>query len=246
MQARLSLVSQTTDTTDTVVEPLTLDEVKKHLRIDPGITDEDELLQDYISAARERGENETNRQFITATWKLQLDNVRWDWDDATIGAAPWFDVTGFMLGLGIRNLGPTSFIDIPKPPLQATSSSDVTVTYVDTSGVTQTWDPSNYDVDAPQGPVCERGRLRAKFGIPWPITQYSMNALTVQFKAGYGDTGDKVPPMLRHAMRLIVGEMYENREDLFVARSRALVMQLPYGAQQIFSQYRIRPVTHQG
>lgn len=75
------------------VEPLTLPEVKRHLRIDH--TDDDVYLTDYlIPAAREYVEDETERQLITATWALKL---------------PCFPGAGEPLKL-------------PKPNLQAVSS----------------------------------------------------------------------------------------------------------------------------
>lgn len=53
------------------VEPLTLAEVKRHLRIDH--TDDDVYINDYlIKAAREHVEDVTERQLITATWVLKL------------------------------------------------------------------------------------------------------------------------------------------------------------------------------
>lgn len=52
-------------------QPLTLAEVKRHLRIDH--TDDDVYILDYlIPAAREYVEDETERQLITATWVLKL------------------------------------------------------------------------------------------------------------------------------------------------------------------------------
>lgn len=52
-------------------EPVTVDEVKAHLRIDHD--DEDVYLGLLITAARRYAETYLNRQFITATYKLRLD-----------------------------------------------------------------------------------------------------------------------------------------------------------------------------
>lgn len=52
-------------------EPVTVDEVKAHLRID---NDEDDVyLGLLIAAAREHAETRIRRQLCTATWKLRLD-----------------------------------------------------------------------------------------------------------------------------------------------------------------------------
>lgn len=52
-------------------EPLTLAEVKAHLRVD--LADEDVLITALIQAAREHVENFTHRALITQAWDLMLD-----------------------------------------------------------------------------------------------------------------------------------------------------------------------------
>ena len=55
------------------IEPVTLAELKTHLRLDSGST-EDSLLTAIIQAARERVEDITRRALLTQTWELYLDN----------------------------------------------------------------------------------------------------------------------------------------------------------------------------
>ncbi|RWX76157.1 hypothetical protein EPK99_20350 [Neorhizobium lilium] len=62
--------------TPPVAEPLTLAEVKAHLRLDQ--TDEDALLLSLIRTAREHLERETGLCLITQSWRLYLD--RWPRD----------------------------------------------------------------------------------------------------------------------------------------------------------------------
>lgn len=53
------------------VEPLTVDEVRRHIRdLD---TIDDAELEEYIKCARDYAEDMQNRQLITATYKLYLD-----------------------------------------------------------------------------------------------------------------------------------------------------------------------------
>ena len=54
-------------------EPLTLYEIKAHLRLDSG--DEDSLLTRLISSARQYVENATRRALVTQAWRAFLD--RW-------------------------------------------------------------------------------------------------------------------------------------------------------------------------
>lgn len=52
-------------------EPVTIDEVKRQLRIDTD--DEDVLIGQAITAARRQAEVRLRRQLVSATWKLRLD-----------------------------------------------------------------------------------------------------------------------------------------------------------------------------
>lgn len=58
-------------------EPITLDEAKKHLRVD--IANDDTLISSLITAAREYCEDFQNRAYITQTWQLWLDG----WPDGS-------------------------------------------------------------------------------------------------------------------------------------------------------------------
>lgn len=55
------------------VEPLTLADVRLHLRIDPDNTSEDALLSQLIRAARRQAEQELGRRLVTQTWDMLLD-----------------------------------------------------------------------------------------------------------------------------------------------------------------------------
>ena len=61
-------------TTAPTAEPLTLVEVKQHLRLPVEVTDDDSLLTAQLSAARQDVEDRTNRQLVTATWTLKADS----------------------------------------------------------------------------------------------------------------------------------------------------------------------------
>jgi len=61
--------------TPPAVEPVSLDEVKNHLRLDLTDTSEDALIQTYIESARDWCEGYNGRVFITQTWEYFLDDV---------------------------------------------------------------------------------------------------------------------------------------------------------------------------
>ncbi|MEN6375544.1 MAG: head-tail connector protein [Smithella sp.] len=52
-----------------VIEPVSLAEIKKHLKIDTDIDDDDEMLTGIIAAARGHVENITRRALLSQTWE---------------------------------------------------------------------------------------------------------------------------------------------------------------------------------
>lgn len=158
-----------------LVEPIGLEEIKGHLRID--IADDDIRLEDYISAARNWCEDFQARQLLTATWQLKLD---------AFPDEPW--------------------ILVPLPPLQSVTS----IQYLDQDNVLQTLPTSDYLVDA----ASEPGRICPAPDVTWPVTYEVPNAITITFKAGYGDDPSKVPHVTRHGLRLLIGHWHEHRESV--------------------------------
>lgn len=90
-----------------------------------------------------------------------------------------------------------------RPPVIAVQS----VAYIDIDGLTQTLDPLDYIVDA----ASEPGYVVPGFGKSWPTTQDRINAVTVNYTAGYGTQAASVPEPLRQWMLLAIGDMYERR-----------------------------------
>jgi len=155
-------------------EPVSLADVKAHLRID--ITDDDALLGTYITVARRFCERYQNRAYITQTWKLVLD----DWPD-------------------------DDEIELPYPPLQSVTS----IVYYDTEDNDNTLATTVYMVDADSEP----GRVTLKYNQTWPYTTLRpYNGIEITYVAGYGDATGDVPENVVHAIKLLVGHLYENRE----------------------------------
>ena len=59
-------------TSEPAVEPVTIAEAKKHLRLSLG--DDDSVIAAAITTARQAVERDTGRSLITQTWRLKLDN----------------------------------------------------------------------------------------------------------------------------------------------------------------------------
>lgn len=62
--------------TEPTEEPVTLDEIKAHLRVD--FDDDDDVLGYYITSARQHAENYCQRAFITQIFNYRLDEFPWE------------------------------------------------------------------------------------------------------------------------------------------------------------------------
>lgn len=113
------------------------------------------------------------------------------------------------------------------PPIASISS----VKYDDGDGVEQTLSSGVYRlVGNPSAP-----RLARVYGESWPSTRWQSEAIRVRYVAGYGAASTAVPPPIRQAILLMVGELYENRE----AASDAPRTELPFAVNALLSPFRI-------
>ena len=121
-------------------------------------------------------------------------------------------------------------IHVPLPPLQSVTS----IIYVDTDGDTKTWAASNYDVSAPKGEHAGHGRIALAFGETWPSTREQIDAVTIEFKAGYGNAS-AVPQGIILAMMMLFAHWYDHREAVAHAQT---VIEVPPGARVLLNSYQ--------
>jgi uncharacterized phiE125 gp8 family phage protein len=172
--------------TAAVVEPISVIEAKAHLRIDSSYSDTE--IYKHIRTARQHIENVTRRRLVQQTW------------DYTLAEFPYGDIL------------------LPIQPVSSVTS----VNYVNGSGATVSFtagtspDTPQYDV-VTDGP---RTRVFPKYNVSWPTTRVHGNAVTVRFVCGYdpttaspADFTANIPPDLIDCLKLIVGDLYENREQ---------------------------------
>lgn len=95
-------------------------------------------------------------------------------------------------------------IELRKP----TAISVTSITYVDSAGDTQTLATSVYALDS----VSEPGLVTLKHNQTWPTLRGDHNGIVVTFTAGYGAAASNVPETIKHAMKLLIGHWYRNRE----------------------------------
>jgi len=102
---------------------------------------------------------------------------------------------------------PTSnVIDLPMPPVVSVAS----IVYTDVNNTNTIWNATEYQVDS-TGFI---GRIMPAYGYSWPATILrSMSGIKITYISGCGATAATVPSDIKHAMLLLIGELYENRED---------------------------------
>jgi uncharacterized phiE125 gp8 family phage protein len=118
-------------------------------------------------------------------------------------------------------------IRLPYPPIAAI----VSVKYDDSDGVEQTVSSADYRLVGQSS----LPRLALTYGSTWPATRWQNEAVRVRYTAGYGDASDDVPAPIRHAVLLMVSELYENREPT-TDRPRT---ELPFAVAALLSTYRV-------
>lgn len=120
-----------------------------------------------------------------------------------------------------------STIKLPLGQLQSVSS----ITYQDTDNTTQTVSSSDYQVDTKSNPA----RIALEPESTWPTVRAGeLNAVTITMVCGYGSSGSSVPQDIRCALLLIVGHLYEHREDT----QSLTVENIPMGAKALLADYR--------
>ena len=188
--------------TPPVAEPVSLAEAKLHLRVD--FDEDDALIQALISAARQAAEMLTQRQLVTARWRMVLDSFP---------------------GPSLRGVPAGQTFTLPGHAILLTKSpvtSVVEIRYLDMAGIWQVMPAANYTVDN----ACEPGRITPVFGQIWPIALPQIGAVSVIFDAGYGSAAD-VPEGLKSWIKLRLGSLYAHREEV-ASMARGRIDPLPF------------------
>lgn len=211
-RAGLRIVASATE------ELVTLEEAAEHLRIEaygsPAEYPEATLIEALITAAREYVEHETG--LILAPQTLELSGrsfyglCRWPGD----------------LGIPLRT---------------APVSGILSVAYIDGDGVTQTLANDAYILDD----VAQVPALFPAYGVSaWPASRDQVNSVRIQFVAGYSRTSGSpttaiIPQLLRSAILLMTGHLFENREETTRTDGGPLA-QIPLGISSLIQRYTIR------
>jgi len=177
-------------------EPVSLSEVKAQLVIDG--TADDALIAGFITDARQEIEDVTGLALVTQTWRLSLDH----WPS---GRGDWWDGVRQGAIADIYASGARAWVSMPRYPLASIASVTVFAEDGTDSAVTVA---DVFDVDTYQQP----GRMALKRGQTWPIALRAINAIQIDYTAGYGNAA-AVPGPIKRAIRNMVAHMYSHRGD---------------------------------
>lgn len=193
-----------TISTQPAMEPVSVTEAKQFMRID--IEDDDDLIADLILAARAMAEEYTRRKFITTGITLTLDSL------PKRKTNDWWD--GVREGHQSMLVSDADSIKLPFPPAISVTS----ITSYNDANSASVFSSSAYRLDTAGGVVCLND------GYSWPDDLRNKNALSIVYTCGYGSTPASVPSPIRHAIKMIVASLYENRTcfDMPVAAKAAL------------------------
>lgn len=210
------------------VEPVTLAEMKAHLRVE--ITDDDDLIQGLTAAAREQVEDVTGRRLITQQWRLFLDRfTKEDLYFLTFGPLMWR--TAIDRASNHIKDEDVRWLRLPYAPVATVEK----LTTVDANGASE--DAVLADlvvIDTASVPA----RLVLQDTASWPVPTAGLaaaNGIRVDFTVGYGADGTAVPNRLKLAIKLLAAHYYENRE----ATTPLKLEEMPRGVRALISKFRV-------
>lgn len=190
--------------TPPAVEPVSLGDLKAHLRVD---VDKDDLLINRIGiAAREHVEEISGQQLIQATYDRCLTGFPSRGCEYNFYQDDYRNQKTYVERVAIR---------LPKPPLVSITS----ISYVDENGTPQVLSSSNYQVDAKSRP----GFVVPAYGLTWPGARRQPQAVTVRFVAGHSATAAGVPEIMIAWICLVAGALYEYREPVITGTIQATI-----------------------
>lgn len=190
-------------TVPATVEPITLEEARKQLRIEPFGSPlehpDDPYIETCITIAREFCEQYLERALAAQTIQMALDNF------------------------------PSQSIPLPLAPTVSVTS----IIYVDGDDAEQTVATTVYALDD----YSEPNWIVLKANQRWPVSNGGANNVKILMTVGYAP--EVVPAPIKAAMLLIIGNLYENRQQDVLGNTRISFNSLPLGVYNLLQPYRL-------
>ena len=196
--------------------PVSLAEVKSFAKITTN--SDDPLICMMIESATAYAEKLTRRDFITRTYRTFRDSFPGDFHGQ------------YLSGLQVNHLngaGNHGF-EIRRSPLQSIES----VKYTDTVGAVIVIPTTDYYATLEE----DYSTLLTQIGKSWPSDALDqLQAITIEFKTGFGDDAADVPSDIKQALLMHATFLYENRGDCGCDDGA----NIPPAAKRIYLQNRI-------
>jgi uncharacterized phiE125 gp8 family phage protein len=109
-------------------------------------------------------------------------------------------------------------------------SAVTSIKYDDIYGVEQTLASTEYDNYL----INEPALIVQAYGKTFPSTRDKLNAVLIRYVAGYASS-NAIPSPIKSAMLLLIGHLYENREDLTTVKME----EMPLGSKALLNPYRL-------
>lgn len=215
-----------------------LDEAKLHLRVDYDY--DDTLIQSLIGAATRQAEEYVGRSFVSKHYLLTLEGFptnreAWAWpmQDGEVnpsrfgwtGQATRYPGAIFLPYAPLKRVVKVryfdGFTDATSPPLEVWRDAGFKATTAMEPGYVVPWDR-------------DRSRQHS-----WPHAQRHPEAVQIIYEAGYGAPSD-VPDDYKAATKLILGHLYEHREDVTPGVDAPQPQKLPYGSRALLNLTKVR------
>lgn len=184
-------------------EPVSLQQVKQHLRLDHN--EEDSLLSDMISAARMFLEKRLSLSFITSRW-----TYRPRYFGVEQSGAGQYGSGDHRVGLLYKRSARPQ-IQMPLFPVQHVHQMRLYLA----DGSTVLSDVGQLQIESSHRPA-----LIASLALP--STLQAEHGLEIEFSAGYGDAPEDVPTQLRLAITMLAAYFYEHRIDMATCQQASM------------------------
>lgn len=187
-------------------EPITLTEMKAHLRVN--FTDEDALIQNLITRARAWAETVTHRALAVQTIQ-QIETIERPEGGELSGpinhGPSWY---AYQQQIGANPFGAAQFyFDLVMPPVQASQPFTLETKVV----AFDPWTvfPQVTNLDGSTNTYIDDNKEPGRIYVESPITA---NFWRLTFTAGYDTTAYFMPPELKQTILEAAAFFYENRE----------------------------------
>lgn len=198
----------------TTAEPLTLEELKDHLRMERGYMREDDMLEALQQTGRQNVEELTGRALMKQHRAVYYD----DWSTSDHLVLPYPPLIAITSSTGI-----------------ADNSSGAAVAYKDSTRGWNSFSSTAWIADT----VREPGRLCLEYGADWPSSGlHNVNPIKIHYTCGYSTSSTGVPRVIRTAMKMMIGHWYEKREQYLVGQGFT-VLEIPGAVKSLLSPYRV-------